>query len=68
MKVLFGVPSLIDPEPSFAQRARCQALPASVEKVTTTNFDKLSVQDLDGAEAILTALLAAAIAGARARG
>jgi len=44
--------SLIDPEPCFKMTR--QQFP---EAVTTTDFDKLSDQDINGAEAILTALV-----------
>jgi phosphoglycerate dehydrogenase-like enzyme len=55
MKLLVGVTSLVNPEASFTQLR--QVLPPGFEAVTTTNFDQVSDQDLDGVEAILTALV-----------
>jgi len=54
MKLLCGVTSLVNPEASFTQLR--QALPPDVQLITTTNFDDVSDQDLEGVEAIATAL------------
>jgi Lactate dehydrogenase and related dehydrogenases len=55
MKLLIGISSIVDPEASLAQLR--QVLPANIELVTTTNFEQLSPQELEGTEILLTALV-----------
>jgi hypothetical protein len=50
VKVLVGMTSLVNPEASLTQRR--QALPLGVQIIATDNFDKVSDQDLDGAELV----------------
>ena len=55
MKLLIGISNIVDPGASFAQIR--QVLPAHFELITTTNFEQLSEQELNGAEILLTALV-----------
>jgi hypothetical protein len=45
-----GYDKLVNPEACFTQRR--QALPLGVQIIATDNFDKVSDQDLDGAELV----------------
>lgn len=55
MKFLVGIASTVGSEASLQQLR--QALPPGIEVVTTSNFDELSDEQLEGGEVLITALV-----------